>query len=135
MTNLATRPTTTILTVADEARARNFYEGALGLPVRGKDPTGMTILGLEGSASLGLMVDPKAVHSGHPALTFEVDDLDRAMADLEGHGVHFEDYDLPDIKTDDHHIWTKGSDRSSWFADPDGNIICLHQGGVIEYNM
>lgn len=132
---LAMNPATTILTVADEARARSFYEGALGLPVRGKDPTGMTILGLDGSASLGLMVDAEAAHSGHTALTFEVDDLDGAMADLEGHGVHFEDYDLPDLKTDEHHIFATEGERASWFADPDGNILCLHQGGVIEYNM
>ena len=133
--NLATRPATTILTVADEARAKDFYQGALGLPVRGKDPTGMMIFGLDGTASLGLMVDPKSVHSGHTAITFEVDDLDTTMRDLEEHGVRFEDYDLPDLKTDDHHIFTMGDERASWFADPDGNIICLHQGGAIEYNM
>lgn len=133
--NLATRPATTILTVADEARAKDFYQGALGLPVRGKDPTGMMIFGLDGTASLGLMVDPKSVHSGHTAITFEVDDLDTTMRELEGHGVHFEDYDLPDLKTDEHHVYTMGDERASWFADPDGNIICLHQGGAIEYNM
>jgi predicted enzyme related to lactoylglutathione lyase len=133
--NLATRPATTILTVSDEARAKDFYQGALGLPVRGKDPTGMMIFGLDGTASLGLMVDPKSVHSGHTAITFEVDDLDTTMRELEGHGVHFEDYDLPDLKTDEHHVYTMGDERASWFADPDGNIICLHQGGAIEYNM
>ncbi|GAA2201987.1 VOC family protein [Sinomonas flava] len=133
--NLASRPATTILTVADEARAKDFYEGALGLPIRGKDPTGMMVLGLDGSASLGLMVDPNAVHSGHTALTFEVDDIEGAMAELEGRGVHFEDYDLPDLKTDEHHIFSTEGERASWFADPDGNILCLHQGGVVEYNM
>lgn len=133
--NLATRPATTILTVADEARAKDFYQGALGLPVRGKDPTGMMIFGLDGTASLGLLVDPNSVHSGHTAITFEVDDLDTTMRDLEEHGVRFEDYDLPDLKTDDHHVFTMGDERASWFADPDGNIICLHQGGAIEYNM
>ncbi|MDQ4503733.1 VOC family protein [Sinomonas sp. ASV322] len=121
--------------MADEARAREFYEGALGLPVRGKDPTGMTIFGLDGTASLGLMVDPQAVHTGHTALTFDVDDIERAMADLEAHGVRFEDYDLPDLKTDARHISSMGDEQASWFADPDGNIICLHQGGAIEYNM
>jgi predicted enzyme related to lactoylglutathione lyase len=133
--SLAMNPATTILTVADEARARTFYEGALGLPVRGTDSSGMTILGMDGSATLGLMVDPQAAHSGHTALTFEVDNLESAMEDLESHGVHFEDYDLPEIKTDEHHIWTNGGERAAWFADPDGNILCVHQGGVIEYNM
>jgi predicted enzyme related to lactoylglutathione lyase len=132
---LAARPATTILTVADEARAKEFYGGALGLPVRGKDPTGMMIFGLDGSASLGLMVDANAVHSGHTALTFEVDDIEGTMADLEGHGVRFEDYDLPDLKTDEHHIFSVPGERASWFADPDGNILCLHEGGAVEYNM
>ncbi|WP_369045243.1 VOC family protein [Sinomonas sp. P10A9] len=125
----------TILTVADEARARDFYEGALGLPVRGKDPTGMTILSLDGTALLGLMVDENAIRTGHTAVQFEVDNLEGAMADLESHGIHFEDYDLPDIKTDEHHIFDLGGERCSWFADPDGNIISLHQGGVTEYNL
>ena len=44
----------------------------------------------------------------------------------EGHGVRFEDYDLPDLKTVNH-ICEMGDERAAWFSDPDGNILCLHE--------
>jgi hypothetical protein len=39
----------------------------------------------------------------------------------------FEDYDLPGLKTE-RHIATMGNEKAAWFKDPEGNILCLHQG-------
>ena len=60
------------------------------------------------------------------ALTWEVDDVTAEVADLEGRGIVFEDYDLPDFKTVDH-VAEMGGDRAAWFKDPDGNVLCVHQ--------
>jgi hypothetical protein len=59
-------------------------------------------------------------------MSFEVDDVTAEIRDLEGRGVVFEDYDLPDLKTVDH-VAEMGSERAAWFKDPDGNVLCLHQ--------
>jgi hypothetical protein len=61
-------------------------------------------------------------------MSFEVDDLESEIADLESRGVTFEDYDLPDLKTENH-VATMGDEQAAWFMDPDGNILCVHHTG------
>jgi hypothetical protein len=39
--------------------------------------------------------------------------------------VRFEDYDLPQVKTEDG-IATAGDYQEAWFHDPDGNILRIH---------
>ena len=41
---------------------------------------------------------------------------------LRNHGVRLEQYDLPEVKTEDA-ISTTGDLRDAWFRDPDGNIL------------
>jgi hypothetical protein len=43
-----------------------------------------------------------------------------------GRRVRFEDYDLPDLKTVNH-IFTTADERCAWFADTEGNILCIHE--------
>jgi hypothetical protein len=50
----------------------------------------------------------------------------KEISSLEGRGVRFEDYDLPELKTVDH-VCDLGSELAAWFKDPDGNVLCLHQ--------
>ena len=44
---------------------------------------------------------------------------------LRNHGVRLEQYDLPEVKTEDA-ISTTGDLRDAWFRDPDGNIVRIH---------
>lgn len=124
--SLSSSPATTILPVADAARARTYYAESLGLEFRGQSADGNLIFGLEGSATLALMEDPAAKPSGHTAISFEVQDITAAIGDLGTRGVAFEDYDLPGLKTADH-VCVLGAEKAAWFKDPDGNILCLHQ--------
>ena len=50
-----------------------------------------------------------------------------AVNQLRNRGVRFEDYDLPQLKTDDG-IATTGDFQEAWFRDPDGNILRVHSG-------
>ena len=59
-------------------------------------------------------------------MSFEVDDITSEISALEGRGVVFEDYDLPELKTVDH-VCVMGAERAAWFKDPAGNVLCLHQ--------
>ena len=74
------------------------------------------------------MLLPREAGTQNPstALTWEVDDVVAEVADLEGRGIVFEDYDLPDFKTVNH-IAVMGTERAAWFTDTEGNILCLHE--------
>jgi hypothetical protein len=48
-----------------------------------------------------------------------------AVDQLRSRGVRFEDYDLPQVKTEDG-IATAGDYQKAWFRDPDGNILRIH---------
>lgn len=123
---LANNFVTTMLPITDADRARSFYGTALELPYRGTKAEGSLIFELAGGATLGLLVKPAGAQAQHTAMSFEVEDLRAAIAELESRGVTFEDYDLPGLKTVDH-VCVLGSERAAWFLDPDGNILCLHQ--------
>ena len=52
-------------------------------------------------------------------------DLRAAVDQLRNRGVRFEEYDLPEVKTEDG-ISTTGDLQEAWFRDPDGNILRIH---------
>jgi catechol 2,3-dioxygenase-like lactoylglutathione lyase family enzyme len=116
---------TTILAVVDLERARQFYEGKLGLPRGERRQDGSVAYQLQ-SSILELQPRQEPSHNPYTAVGFEVADIAREVKELEGRGVRFEDYDLPDLKTVGH-ICQLGSDKAAWFKDPDGNILCIHQ--------
>ena len=124
--SLSNSPLTTMIPVTDAGRARKFYEDSLGLPFREQGPDGNFVFTLDGTGALALFSDPEAKPSPHTAASFEVKDIPKVIDELEGRGVVFEDYDLPDLKTTGH-ICDLGSEKAAWFKDPDGNILCLHE--------
>jgi hypothetical protein len=54
-----------------------------------------------------------------------VSDIKGAVDQLRSRGVRFEDYDLPEAKTEDG-VSSTGELREAWFRDPDGNILRIH---------
>jgi catechol 2,3-dioxygenase-like lactoylglutathione lyase family enzyme len=115
-----------MLPVGDTTRAQEFYEKGLGLPYDGTTPAGELRFRIAGGNHLMLRPFPEVHPSPNTALSFEVRDIGAEIADLEAHGVTFEDYDLPGFTTVDH-VFDDGSVKAAWFLDPDGNILCLHQ--------
>ena len=121
----ATR-TTTMLPVEDPERAGRFYADMLGLKPITTTEDGTRIFALGQGDALGLRPAEKGAQSRQTAISFEVPDLEGEIAELEGRGVRFEDYDLPDFKTVGH-IAVMGNERAAWFTDTEGNILCLHE--------
>ena len=81
---------------------------------------------LGGGTTLMLLPRPGGTRSEATALSWEVDDVEAEVRDLEGRGVAFQDYDLPGLKTVDH-VATMEGEKAAWFTDPDGNVLCVHQ--------
>jgi catechol 2,3-dioxygenase-like lactoylglutathione lyase family enzyme len=116
----ATIPTT------DLDRAREFYEGTLGLhpadqPARGRE----LVYECGGGTRLLVYERASAGTAEHTLAHFIVADLEAAVHELRGRGVVFEEYDLPHITTVNG-IATFDDFRAAWFRDPDGNIIGLN---------
>lgn len=133
---LVMKTATTILPVDDAARARSFYADALGLPHRGMTDDGSELFGDAGGPMLQLMPVSDGKHSEHTALTFEVTDIERTVRDMEARGVRFQDYNLPNLKTENH-ICTTDSEKCAWFMDTEHNILCIHEslGAQAEYQL
>jgi len=117
---------TPILPVVDVSRAADFYRDRLGLKDLGDEPGGNHLLQTGSGATIALMTAEEGAQSAHTVLTFEVEDVTNEVRDLESRGIGFLDYDLPDLKTTDH-VCVMGSEKAAWFADSEGNILCLHE--------
>ncbi len=116
---------TCLLPVKDLARAREFYEARLGLEPVGAKPDGKFVYRC-GGTEIALFPKPEGTKAQHTAVSFRVDDIGRAVGELEARGVRFADYDLPGLKTVDH-VCVLGSEKAAWFEDTEGNILCLHE--------
>ena len=114
-----------MLPVSDPDRAQKFYSEQLRLDYQGTNDQGELSYQLSGGVQLILLTRPDQKPLASTAMSFEVPDLDATIADLEGRGVAFEDYDLPGLKTENH-VATQGPLRAAWFLDPDGNVLCVH---------
>lgn len=113
------------LPATDYERAKNFWGQQLGFEATDEDPGGIEYKAGQGTAFYVFPSSGKA-SGDHTQAAFEVSDLDATVADLRSRGVTFEEYDGPDLKTEDG-IATMGPVRGAWFKDSEGNMI-----GVVE---
>ncbi|MDT0186543.1 VOC family protein [Microbacterium sp. ARD31] len=124
--SLTHRAVAMMMPVTDVDRSRTFYSESLGLDYTGTNDEGSAVYALDGGSTLVLLPRPDSTPSDSTAMSFEVDDIHAEVAELEGRGVVFEDYDLPDLRTVEH-VCVLGAEKAAWFKDPDGNVLCLHQ--------
>lgn len=123
---LTTSHLTTILPVVEIERARSFYEHQLGLAPAGARADGSFEMRTGDGSTIALVPRPDRKPAENTAASFEVPDIRAEIQDLERHGVRFEDYDLPGLKTVDH-VFAGDDMLCAWFTDTEGNILCLHQ--------
>jgi catechol 2,3-dioxygenase-like lactoylglutathione lyase family enzyme len=109
--------------VDDLDRARDFYDGTLGLDVRNDD--GLLTLQLAGGERPTIIYPkPDFTPATYTILNFPVEDIDAAVDELTSRGVRFERYD--DFGQDEKGI-AHGPDGPpiAWFKDPAGNILAV----------
>ena len=123
---LSTAPVTTMLPVVDMKRARDFYEGKLGLKPVGLKPDGKFVYASAGGAFIALFPKEGGTKADHTAISFQVNEIGTEIAALKKAGVVFEDYDFPGLKTIDH-VCVLGSEKAAWFKDTEGNYLCIHE--------
>jgi catechol 2,3-dioxygenase-like lactoylglutathione lyase family enzyme len=113
------------IAVSDMERARDFYEGKLGLSAAQTGADGSRIYASGGDASLH--VYPSPAHAGKSTATLAtwyVDDVERVVDELGAKGVTFEHYE--GVTTDERGISPRaGGGKVAWFKDPDGNTFAI----------
>ena len=114
----------------DIAKEKEFYTEKLGLKT--SEDHGLLRLHLAGGNDVLIYPKPNHVPATFTVLNFPVADVDRAVDDLKKRGVRFEQYDQPDLKTDEKGIMRGNGPTIAWFKDPAGNILSvLDQAGTM----
>lgn len=108
----------------DEAKARAFYEGKLGLRFISDDQFALVV------ESRGTVIRISKVDNFTPApftiLGWRVQNIENEVRDLIARGVSFERF--PGLPQDDLGIWASPTGaKVAWFKDPDGNILSVSQ--------
>ena len=116
------------LAVSDMDRAREFYEGKLGLLVGIDSGDNVQYRCGEGSV---MHVYLSLEHAGKSTATlvgWGVEDVEEVVDELTSKGVTFERYDEGPIITDERGIATfEGETKVAYFRDPDGNTLSIAQ--------
>jgi catechol 2,3-dioxygenase-like lactoylglutathione lyase family enzyme len=110
--------------VDDLQRAREFYEGTLGLNV--SEANDLLTLHLAGDRDTLVYPKPDFTPATYTILNFLVDDVEEAVDGLVARGVRFERYDGFD--QDERGISRiEGGPAIAWFTDPAGNVLAVLQ--------
>jgi catechol 2,3-dioxygenase-like lactoylglutathione lyase family enzyme len=110
------------LAVKDLERARQFYEGTLGLKkvdAEGED----LVVYRSGKSLINVYRSDFAGTNQATALTWAVGkDVESVVRKLKDKGVTFEHYDMPGM-TRKGDVYVNDHMKVAWFKDPDGNIL------------
>lgn len=108
----------------DLARAREFYEHALGLRCIEQNEFAC-VFDVNGTM-LRVTAVPEVAKPGYTVSERRVDSIEEAIHALAGKGVVFTRYDAMD--QDVNGVWTTPEgDKVAWFVDPDGNHLSVTQ--------
>ncbi|MCU1437022.1 MAG: glyoxalase [Naasia sp.] len=113
-----------VLPAADLQRARTYYHDKFDL-----DPTdaGMGMLHYgEARSGFDMYETPNAGTAQNTQMVWMTDDLDADMRRLRERGVVFEEFEIPEMKTENGVVEQDGM-RSAWFRDSEGNFIAITQ--------
>lgn len=128
---LASARIAAIVPVSDVEAAIRFYGDTLGLVLRERRSDLPENREAEFEAGEGTLLVYESLGAGqsrHTVAGFRVEDVDEAVRSLRERGVVFEEYDLPDLKTEDG-VASVGDVRAAWCKDPDGNILAVESVG------
>ena len=122
---LQNSPMYSYIPAKDISRARNFYEDKIGLKP-GEEIAGGVVYKFADHTGAFLYPTQNAGTSKASQAFWQVDDVEREVAELKKRGVVFEDYDEPNMKTVNG-IMTAGGAKAAWFKDSEGNILAIIQ--------
>jgi predicted enzyme related to lactoylglutathione lyase len=121
---LRTAPIRAYIPASDVARARTFYEQAVGLMPKEEYAGG--VIYECGGTEVFMYPTRHAGTSQASQAYWQVDDVEAEVAELKARGVVFEEYDMPGV-TMRNSIAIGGGAKTAWFKDTEGNILAISQ--------
>ena len=120
----ATRCTTECVSSGEGCEPRaHVHEQTLGWKPK-QETAGGVIYEFGAGTQCFLYPTPNAGTSKASQAYWQMDDVEREVAELKQRGVTFEEYDLPNLKTKNGVLDT-GAGKAAWFKDTEGNILAL----------
>jgi catechol 2,3-dioxygenase-like lactoylglutathione lyase family enzyme len=117
----------TMLPAADLDRFRAFYHDKLGLdPTAEHEDMRMLEYHSDGGPGFEVYETENAGSAKNTQMVWMTDDLDAEMKRLRDAGVEFDDFEIPDMKTENG-VVANDEMKSAWFHDSEGNILCITQ--------
>jgi catechol 2,3-dioxygenase-like lactoylglutathione lyase family enzyme len=122
-----------VIPVTNLGRARQFYEGVLGLTPYQIDEQQATILYRSAGTYLTVYQRQTASSGEHTIAGFDLEgDFDAVVDALLQQGITFDTFEIPGVEMpwDDRGVLNDGTRASAWFKDPDGNVLVISKGMV-----
>jgi len=114
------------IAVSDMGKAKEFYEGTLGLSGGAEKGDGGTTYPCGEGTEIHVYPSPEnAGKSGATLAGWTTDEMEQVVDELSSKGVTFEQYDMEELKTNEKGIADFGDVQAAWFKDPDGNILSI----------
>lgn len=115
-----------VLPAKDINRAKDFYRDKLGIEPSESMEEGTVMYNCGQGTRFLLYQTENAGTAKNTQLGWETDNLEAEMEEMRGHGVVFEDYDFPGLKTENG-VATADWGKAAWFLDSEGNILNIAQ--------
>jgi catechol 2,3-dioxygenase-like lactoylglutathione lyase family enzyme len=112
------------IAVSDMDRAREFYEGKLGLGGGTDQGDGGHTYPCGDGTELHVYPSASAGQTAATLAAWSVDDVEATVDELTAKGVAFEQFGEP-FNTNEKGIATLGAISVAWFRDPDGNTLAI----------
>lgn len=122
---LGNHPISPVLLATDLAAARKFYHGKLGLPIERENENAI-VFSCGSGTHLDLTKSTTGTADQQTQAAWQVGDIRAEVAELRARGVKVEDYDTPELKTEDG-IADIGFAWAAWIIDPGTNALGILQ--------
>lgn len=104
-------------------KAKKFYRDVLKLDVS-ENSMGFIELNITDGYQVMVYSKPDHTAASFTVLNFPVDNIEKAVDQLNKRGVQFEQYE-GQLKTDEKGIFRGEGPKIAWFKDPAGNVLSV----------
>jgi catechol-2,3-dioxygenase len=122
---LGDSPIYPVLLSKDLAETRRFYHDQIGLEILAESEAAI-VFRCGGETQLTVTKSTTGTADTQTQASWRVKDVRAEVAELESRGVKVEDYDTPDLKTEDG-IADIGFAWAAWIVDPGKNALSILQ--------
>jgi catechol 2,3-dioxygenase-like lactoylglutathione lyase family enzyme len=122
---LGDHPIDVILLATDLEESKEFYAGKLGLEIL-RESEGEIVYKCGSDSQLAVTKSTTGTADEQTQAGWRVDDLAAELAELRSRGVEIQEYDTPELKTEDG-VADLGFALVAWIIDPHKNALGITQ--------